>query len=81
MSLNVHFLHSHVNYFPEDLVAYSEEQGEKFYQDIMTMKRRYQGRMDVNIMAVYSWMLKRENRFTAKRKRNRRSIKDTKKFI
>ena len=41
MSLEIHFLHSHVDYFPENLGAYSEEQGEKFHQDIMTMERRY----------------------------------------
>ena len=40
MSLKVHFLHSHVDYFPENLGPYSEEQGEKFYQDIMTMERK-----------------------------------------
>jgi len=77
MSLNVYFSHSHVDYFPENLGAYSEEKGEKFHRDIMTMERRYQGRMYVNMMADYSWMLKREST----RKRNRRSIKNTKKFI
>ncbi|KAJ8703707.1 hypothetical protein PYW08_016961 [Mythimna loreyi] len=30
MSLKVHFLHSHIDYFPENLGAYSEEQGERF---------------------------------------------------
>ena len=37
MSLKVHFLHSHVDYFPENLEAYSEEQNEKFHQDLLTM--------------------------------------------
>ena len=42
-SVKVYFLHSHLDYFPKNLGAMSEEQGERFHQDIKTMKRRYQG--------------------------------------
>ena len=42
VSVKVHFLHSHANYFPENLRAMSEEHGERFHQNIM--KKRYQGR-------------------------------------
>ncbi|GBP53241.1 hypothetical protein EVAR_88125_1 [Eumeta japonica] len=52
MSLKVHFLHSHIEYFPENLGAYSEEQGEIFHQDVRDIERRYQGRWDVNSDAV-----------------------------
>jgi len=38
MSVKVHFLHSHVNYFPENVEAMIEEQGESFHQDIKTTK-------------------------------------------
>jgi hypothetical protein len=34
MSINVHFLNAHLDYFPENLGAVSEEQGERFHQDI-----------------------------------------------
>jgi len=34
MSVNVHFIHSHVNYFSENLEAMIVEQGESFHQDI-----------------------------------------------
>ncbi|GFU98556.1 uncharacterized protein TNCV_3653871 [Trichonephila clavipes] len=61
MSVKVHFLHSHLDYFSENLGAVSEEQGERFHQDIKEMERRYQGRWKVNMMADYCWMLKREN--------------------
>jgi len=37
MSVKVHFFHSHVNYFPENLEAMIEEQGESFHQDIKTI--------------------------------------------
>ena len=42
MNLKVHFLDSHLEYFPENLGDYSEEQGERFHQDIKEMERRYQ---------------------------------------
>ena len=53
MSLKLHFLHSHVDYFPENLGAFSEEQGERFHQDIKEMEKRYQGRWDEHMMADY----------------------------
>ncbi|GBM62274.1 hypothetical protein AVEN_264137-1 [Araneus ventricosus] len=31
MRFKVHFLHSHIDCFPENLKAYSEEQGERFH--------------------------------------------------
>lgn len=60
MSVKVHFLHSHLNYFPENLGAVSEEQGERFHQDIKTMEKRYQGRWNTNMMADYCWCLQRD---------------------
>lgn len=41
MSVKVHFLYSHIDYFPNNLGAVSEEQGERFHQDIKTMETRY----------------------------------------
>ncbi|GBM84783.1 hypothetical protein AVEN_121909-1 [Araneus ventricosus] len=78
MSLKVHFLHSHIDCFPENLGAYSEEQGERFHQDVRDIERRYQGRWDVNMLAVYCWMLRRETE-DGKRKRVRRSVEEKKK--
>lgn len=82
MSIKVHFLNAHLDFFPENLGSVSEEQGERFHQDIKEMERRYQGRWDVNMMGDYYWMLHRENpesshkrksdkqSFTSKRKRH-----------
>ncbi|GBL75996.1 hypothetical protein AVEN_234311-1 [Araneus ventricosus] len=53
MSLKVHFLHSHIDCFPEHLGAYSEEQGERFHQDVRDIERQYQGRWDVSMLADY----------------------------
>ncbi|GBM64476.1 hypothetical protein AVEN_194234-1 [Araneus ventricosus] len=61
MSLKVHFLDSHLDYFPENLGAVSEEQGERFHQDIKEMERRYQGKWNASMIADYCWMLQRYN--------------------
>lgn len=38
MSLKLHFLYSHLDYFPENLGDMSEEQGERFHQDVKEME-------------------------------------------
>ena len=61
MSIKVHFLHSHLDRFPENLGDVSDEQGERFHQDIKVMEERYQGRWDKKIMSDHCWCLKRDN--------------------
>lgn len=76
MSVKLHFLASHLDYFPSNLGAYSEEQGERFHQDICQMEHRYQGRWNVNMMADYCWTLKRANpAVTHKKKCRKRQFK------
>ena len=58
MSVKVPFLHFHLDYFPSNLGAMSEEQDERFYQDIKIMKTRYQGRWNCSMMTDYCWSLK-----------------------
>lgn len=60
MSIKVHFLFSHLDRFPDNLGDYSEEQGERFHQDIKAMEERYQGRWDEHMMADYCWNLMRD---------------------
>ena len=61
MSIKMHFLHSHLDVFRENLGDVSEEHGERFHQDIQTMERRYQGRYDANMMGDYVWTLLRKD--------------------
>ena len=61
MSLKLHFLHSHLKFFPENLGAVSDEQGERFHQDIQLMENRYQGFWNESMMGDYCWMLYRDN--------------------
>ena len=43
MSIKVHYLHSHLSEFPANLGDVSEEQGQRFHQDVKVMEERYQG--------------------------------------
>ena len=60
MSIKVHYLHTHLDCFSHNLGDYSEEQGERFHQDIKVMEERYQVRWDDNMMADYCWNLLRD---------------------
>ena len=53
MSIKLHYLFSHLDYFPENLGDVSEEQGERFHQDIKMMEERYQGRWDAYRMSDF----------------------------
>jgi hypothetical protein len=73
-------------FFFENLGAVSEEQGERFHQDIKEIERRYQGRWNVNMMDDCCWTVHREipeishnrksniHRFAGKRKRQYKVI-------
>lgn len=69
LSPKLHLLDSHLDYFPANLGAVSEEQGERFHQDISVIEKRYQGRYDVNMMADYCWLLDTEEYAIYKRKK------------
>ena len=60
MSTKVHYLDSHLDKFPENLGDYSDEQGERFHQDIKVMEEKCQGRWDKHMMADYCWNLQRD---------------------
>ena len=62
MSLKMHFLDSHLDFFPSNLGEVSDEQGERFHQDISVIEGRYQGRYDANMMGDFCWYLQRESK-------------------
>lgn len=68
MSLKVHMLHAHLDQFKDNLGAYSEEQGERFHQDVMNFEQRYQGHYNENMMGDYIWGLIRESSYLHRRK-------------
>ena len=52
MSVKLHFLCSHLDFFQKNLGDFSEEHGERFHQNIEPMERRYKGRWDSAIRDV-----------------------------
>ena len=60
MSIKMHYLFSHMDWFPENLCSMSDEQGERFHQDLKEMATRYQDCWDTDMMADYCYNLKRD---------------------
>lgn len=60
MSIKMHYLYSHMDRFLENLGSMSDEQGERFHQEMKEMENRYQGRWDAVMMADYCWNLTRD---------------------
>ena len=60
MSIKMHFLSSHLDYFPDNCGDYSEEQGDRFHQELRQMEERYRGYWDISMLADYCWCLKRD---------------------
>ncbi|GBO18165.1 hypothetical protein AVEN_169335-1 [Araneus ventricosus] len=52
MSLKIHFLHSHLEFFPENIGSVTDEYGERFHQDISNMGARYQGKWNPKIRKI-----------------------------
>ena len=59
LSIELHYLSSPLEHFPENLGDVIDEQGLIFHQDIREMQSSYQGRWDQAMMADYCWCLKR----------------------
>lgn len=76
MTIKLHFLHSHIDFFPDKVGDFSEEHGERCHQDMKDIEKRYQGTWGVNMMADYCWCLKRDLKKGHKRRSLRRSITD-----
>ena len=77
MSLKIHFLHSHLDFFPESSGAVSDEYGERFDQHISSMEKRYQGIWNCAMLADYCWTLARDApTMECKRQAKRKKIHD-----
>ena len=53
VNLKLHFLHSHLKFFPENLGAVSHDNGERFHQDIALVETRYKGKSNANMIGDY----------------------------
>ena len=50
MSLKIHFLHSHLDFFPPNMGEINNERGERFHQ-VKEMENRSQERITKNMLA------------------------------
>jgi hypothetical protein len=57
MSLKIHFLHFHLDFFPPTTLDMSDKHGGRFHQDSATMEKRYQGRWKPSMLVDYGWTL------------------------
>ena len=57
MSLKIHMMHSHLDFFPENMGAVSDEHGERFRQDIATTGKSFKGKLSKNALADCCWNL------------------------
>ena len=76
MSLKIHFLHSHLDFFPENCGSVSDEHGERFHQDIAVMEKRHQGKWSPSMLADFCWTLRRDapsNEYKRQAKRQKMS--------
>lgn len=60
MSLKIHFLYSHLDFFPENLGQVSDEHGERFHQDLKFFEQNYQGYWDQAMLGDYCWSIIRD---------------------
>jgi hypothetical protein len=61
MSLKIHSLHHHLNSFPENCGALSDEHGQRFHRDIAAMEKRYQGKWSSSMLGGYCWTVTRDS--------------------
>lgn len=55
MSLKVHLLHQHLDFFKENLGKVSDEHGERFHQQIKQIEERFKSKRPASMMAEYVW--------------------------
>jgi hypothetical protein len=75
MTVKVHFLDAHMDYFPENLGRFSEEQGERFHQELKDFEKRYNCYYSENILADYCWNLIRESDLIDNKKHRHFAVK------
>lgn len=69
MSIKIHFLHSHLDFFPNNLGQFSDEQGEHFHQEMIAIEKRFEGKNKIKMLSEYCWSLQRETDDTELKKR------------
>lgn len=75
MSLKMHFLMSHLDKFPENLGAFSDEHGERFHQEMLSIEKRFSGKFQTSMLGDYCWSILRNSDCQYKRQGTRQYFK------
>lgn len=60
MSLKIHMLHAHFDFYERQLATESDEAGERFHQTIMTFEDRFAGKKMNSMLADFCWSIATE---------------------
>jgi len=60
MSLKIHLLNAHLECFPGNYGAFSDEHGERFHQEMASMEIRFKGKNIARLLAEYCWSIRRD---------------------
>lgn len=60
MSLKIYFIYNHLDFFPDNCGDCSDEQGERFHQDIATIEERFKGKDGTHMLGEYCWSICRD---------------------
>jgi hypothetical protein len=71
MSLKIHFLHSHLDFFRKNLGSTSDEQGERFHHDLKFFGDQHKGFWDESMLGDYCWSVIRETDAENYKKQNK----------
>lgn len=55
VSLKIHFLQQHIDFFRDNLGKISDEHGERFHQQIRLIETRFQGKNVESMLAEFVW--------------------------
>ena len=55
MNLKIHLLDAHLECFPENCGAFSDEHGERFHQEMASMEIRFKGKHIAGLLNSYSY--------------------------
>ncbi|KYQ56489.1 hypothetical protein ALC60_04566, partial [Trachymyrmex zeteki] len=62
MSLKIHLLHNHLDFFTPNLGKFSDEHGERFHQDITITEKRFKEKDVRHMLGEYCWSIVRDTK-------------------
>ena len=60
MSVKVHFLMCHLDFFPDNLGDFSDEHGERMHQVLRFFEINFKSNWDINMLCDYMWFTLKE---------------------